>query len=120
MKTFLLTLMLMMATAVDNANTLTVFNSTNCTYTISTDGGTFPMWPYTVAFYDSPYDIGTGIPADGDFHVVKVLLPGVGGIDATSYGPYANTSAYGAPCNGGSPFNISWTWSGSDVIVHIY
>lgn len=120
MKKFLLTLTFIMATAIVYANKLTVVNSTNCTYTISTDGGTFSIGPYTIAFYNAPFFVEFNPSAPDDFNTVKVVLPGVGGIDVTSYGPYVNTSAYGAPCNGGSPFNISWTWSGSDVIVHIY
>ncbi len=111
----------MMATAIAKANSLTVFNNTGCSYTISTDGGIFGVGPYMVAFYDSPFDIAFNDSAPSDFNIVKVLLPGVDAIDVTEYGPYVNTSQHTAHCNGNQPFSASWTWTGGgDVIINIY
>lgn len=111
----------MMATTVANANSLTVFNNTGCSYTISTDGGIFGVGPYMIAIFDRPRDIEDNPSAPVDFNTVKVILPGLGGIDVTSYGPYVNTSQFSANCNGNQPFSASWTWtSGGDVIINIY
>ncbi len=108
-----------MAAAIAYANSLTVVNTTGCTYTIHTDGGWFNINPYSSEYKANPYVIGNGTPADGDFHVVKVVLDS-DTIDVTEYGPYINTSPSGHACKGGLPFNIMWSWAGPDVIVTIY
>jgi len=119
MKKLILTLVFVMTTVIVYANSLTVINTTGCTYTIYTDGGWFTIAPSGNAYYASPYDIGNGTPADGDFHVVKVAL-GSDATHVTEYGPFTNTSANNHACNGGSPFNIMWSAAGPNVVVTIY
>ena len=108
-----------------HANSCTYINLTNCTYSLSTQGG-FVTVPPGNTYYASPANISNpGAPPSGTFTGAKVDL-----FPATTVGMYVGTggplSASSATakvlpaCNNNQAFTVSWNVGGApnfDIVM---